>query len=220
MYSERPARLPQVISWTSRTTPGRGPSRILPDGCMDLIWHDGFVFLAGPDSTAQIFESSSSARLFGLRFGAGTLPQVTGIPADELTDRQVPLDAIWPAAEVRRIAESSAPGEALEAAALSRWRAPDPALVGVARWASAGWSVDAMAVRLGLSARQLQRRVKTGFGYGPKHLTRVLRLQRALGLARAGTPFAEVSAVSGYADQAHLSRETRALAGVPLSGLM
>ena len=80
--------------------------------------------------------------------------------------------------------------------------------------------LEPLAVRLGLSARQLQRRVKGGFGYGPKHLTRVLRLQRALGLARAGTPFAEVSAVTGYADQAHLSRDVRAMAGVPLGELV
>jgi AraC-like DNA-binding protein len=186
---------------------------------MDLIWHDGYVFMAGPDSTAQIFETSSGGRLFGLRFGAATLPQLAGFPADEFTDRQVPLDALWSPAEVRRIAESDQPLSALEEAAARRWQEPDPMLVEVAGRAQAGWTVDAIAERLGLSARQLQRRVKTGFGYGPKHLTRVLRLQRALELARRGMPFAQVSATTGYADQAHLSREARALAGVPLSSL-
>jgi AraC-like DNA-binding protein len=132
----------------------------------------------------------------------------------------VPLDAIWPVAEVRRLAEAADPAAALEEAAGRRFEPPDPALVELAGWARAGWSVDAMSARLGLSARQLQRRVRAGFGYGPKHLVRVLRLQRALGLARAGTPFAEVSAVAGYADQAHLSREVRALAGVPLGELV
>jgi AraC-like DNA-binding protein len=51
-------------------------------------------------------------------------------------------------------------------------------------------------------------------------LARVLRLQRALVLARGGSPFAEVSAAAGYADQAHLAREVKALAGVPLGALM
>jgi len=51
-------------------------------------------------------------------------------------------------------------------------------------------------------------------------LGRVLRMQRALELARGGVAFAEVAVRAGYADQAHLSREVRALAGVPLGRLI
>ena len=65
-----------------------------------------------------------------------------------------------------------------------------------------------------------QRRSNAAFGYGPKTLARVFRMQRAVGLARSGSPFATVSAEVGYADQAHLAREVRALAGVPLGELV
>jgi AraC-like DNA-binding protein len=58
------------------------------------------------------------------------------------------------------------------------------------------------------------------FGYGPKTLARILRLGAALDLARVGTPFGRVAAETGYADQAHLSREVRSLAGVPLRELV
>lgn len=44
-------------------------------------------------------------------------------------------------------------------------------------------------------------------------LRRVLRLRRAVDLLRAGVAPAEVAARAGYADQPHLSREVRALAG-------
>ena len=221
MYSERPATgLPQVIAWRARKLPGDGPARVLPDGCMDLIWHEGEVFIAGPDTSVQHHPARPPGRTFGLRFAAGTGPQVVGVPADEFTDRQVPLDQVWSPAEVRRIAESAAPDAALLEVATARWRPPDLALVEVAARARAGWTVDAIAERLGLSARHLQRRVKTAFGYGPKTLTRVLRMQRALALARDGTPLASVAAVSGYADQAHLSRDVKALAGVPLTSLV
>jgi len=46
--------LPHVIAWRSVVGPGDGPSRILPDGCLDIIWESGRVFVAGPDTTAQI----------------------------------------------------------------------------------------------------------------------------------------------------------------------
>ena len=219
MYVERPAALPYVVAWRAIKTDG-DLDRILPDGCLDLIWSDGRVFVAGPDTTAQVHPPRPGSRVAGLRFAAGTGPAVVGVPADEITDRRVPLEQVWSGAEVRRIADADDPLAALEAAAPRRWQDPDRALVAVAAQARAGRTVDAIAGSCGLSARHLQRRCRTAFGYGPKTLTRILRLQRALSLARDGMSFAAVSATAGYADQAHLSRDVRALAGVPLGALV
>jgi AraC-like DNA-binding protein len=220
MYSERPSRLPHVIAWHSTAPPGGSEIRILPDGCLDIIWDNGLVYVAGPDTAAEVASAPPGSRSFALRFANGTGADVLGVPADELTDRQVPLTDLWPASEVRRLAEAPDPMAALEATALRRWQAPDRAMVALAAGARAGQPVGAIADSLGLSPRHLQRRCKFAFGYGPKTLARVLRLQRALALARAGSPFAEVSATAGYADQAHLSREVKALAGVPLGALL
>jgi AraC-like DNA-binding protein len=220
MYRERASTLPHVTAWWSVTEPGDGPKRILPDGCLDIIWGAGRVFVAGPDTTAQVAAASPGSRSFALRFGSGSGPVVLGVPASELVDRQVPLEELWPAADVRRLAEAADPLAALEEAAAARWREPDRAMVALARAARAGVPVGVFADRAGLSARQLQRRSNTAFGYGPKTLHRVFRLQRAVALARDGHPFADVAADAGYADQAHLARETRALAGVPLGTLI
>jgi len=75
--------------------------------------------------------------------------------------------------------------------------------------------VAVLAAQAGLSERQLHRRCLTAFGYGPKMLDRVLRLQRflALGRARPAASLAELAAAAGYADQAHLGHECRALGG-------
>ncbi|MBO0829033.1 MAG: helix-turn-helix domain-containing protein, partial [Streptosporangiales bacterium] len=66
----------------------------------------------------------------------------------------------------------------------------------------------------------LHRRSLTVFGYGPKTLTRILRMTRAVDLARTGTPFATVAAATGYADQAHLARDVRSLTGEALRRLV
>jgi AraC-like DNA-binding protein len=220
MYSERPSRLPFATAWRAEAPPGGRTTRILPDGCLDLIWASGRVFVAGPDTVAEPATAPPGARTFGLRFAVGTGPAVLGVPADEFTDREVPLADVWGAAAARRLAGAADPLRALEDAAARRWRPPDRTMVAVAAQARAGRPVDAIAAACGLGPRQLLRRCTTTFGYGPKLLTRVLRMQRALGLARGGTPFAEVAAVAGYADQAHLARDVRALAGAPLRTLL
>jgi AraC-like DNA-binding protein len=75
-------------------------------------------------------------------------------------------------------------------------------------------SVAALADALGCTPRSVHRRCQAAFGYGPAVLRRVLRFRRAATLLRAGVSPAEVAVAAGYADQPHLSRETRALAGV------
>jgi AraC-like DNA-binding protein len=220
MYSERASSLPHVIAWRSVTPPRAGEHRILPDGCLDIIWRDGEVFVAGPDTTAQLGRPMPGSRMFALRFGAGTGPPVLGLPASELVDRQVPLDALWPSSQVRPLAEADDPLAAITRAAARRWSPPDPVMVALAAPTGAGRRVDEIAARCGLSNRQLLRRSNSAFGYGPKTLARILRLQKAVGLARGGLPFASVSASAGYADQAHLAREVRAMAGVPLGRLL
>jgi AraC-like DNA-binding protein len=51
-------------------------------------------------------------------------------------------------------------------------------------------------------------------------LDRVLRLNLALDRARAGLSLAEVAARTGYADQAHFTRDVKALTGVPPRALL
>jgi AraC-like DNA-binding protein len=219
MYQERASMLPGVVAWRV-VQPATAASRVLPDGCLDIIWHDGEVFVAGPDTTAQVGTTPGGSRFAALRFAGGTGPAVLGLPACELTDRRVPLDDLWPAALVRRLAAADDPAAALEAAVSRRWLRPDPLMVAVQAWARAGWTVNAMSAACGLSERHLHRRCLAAFGYGPKMLTRILRMRRALALARGGRPFAEVAALAGYADQAHLSRDVRRLTGVTLGELL
>jgi AraC-like DNA-binding protein len=193
---------------------------------MDLLWHEGRLIVAGPDTHAYVPEDAAG-HWAGVRLYPGTGPTFLGVPAHELRDLRVGLADLWPASEVRRltarVAAAADPVTALEQVALDRAAAvepPDPLLREVVTALDAGRSIAATADRLGLSARQLHRRSLTAFGYGPKTLARVLRLQRALALARSGLPFAETATRSGFADQAHLARDVRELAGVTLRELL
>jgi AraC-like DNA-binding protein len=91
--------------------------------------------------------------------------------------------------------------------------APDP-LVGAAVTAldRPQARVAAVAAELGVSARQLQRRVADAVGYGPKMLARVLRFRRLQSLPPS--PLVELALAAGYADQAHMTAEVTKLAGV------
>lgn len=206
MYSEWPSSVPGAIRWTS--VGDVGPALILPDGCMDVIVVDGAPIVAGPDAVAARASGFDGARLDGLRFPSGMLPQLLGIAADELTGRRVYLAEILP----RRRIPSAADPEAI-AGALLDGVGLDTRIATVAAWLRAGRSVGEVAAATGLGERALHRLARRSFGYGPKTLARIQRFQRAVGPIRAGCALAEVAAASGYADQAHLTREVRALTG-------
>jgi AraC-like DNA-binding protein len=225
VYTERASRLPGAVVWR-RTIEDPVVRPVLPDGCMDLLWNDGRLLVAGPDTQAYVPEGGPR-HWAGVRFYPGTAPAFLGVPAHELRDRRVELADLWPAAEVRRlrgrIEAAADPMTGLEAVALQRaadTEPPDPLLLRVVAALDTGRPVAATADELGLGARQLHRRCLTAFGYGPKTLARVLRLQRALALARDGVPLAETAVRAGFADQAHLARDVRELAGMPLSQLL
>jgi AraC-like DNA-binding protein len=96
----------------------------------------------------------------------------------------------------------------------------DPAGTAISGALRRGRTVGEVAWDLGFSERQLHRRSLATFGYAPKILQRIVRFQRALTLARAGVPLAEVAVTAGYADQAHLSHDVKRLSGVSMRRLV
>ncbi|WP_309235765.1 helix-turn-helix domain-containing protein [Amycolatopsis sp. SID8362] len=62
--------------------------------------------------------------------------------------------------------------------------------------------------------RRLRRRFVQAVGYGPATYLRVSRFQRAVALAPHSPDLASLAASAGYSDQAHLSRDCRALTGL------
>jgi len=216
-YRERPSAVPGVTLWQRQVGPGPCTTRIMPDGCLDLLWDGRRLLIAGPDTRAREHAFPAGAEYAALRFSGGTGPALLGIPADALRDQTIDVEDLLPPGEARLLIERVA---ASPVAALERWsqaRAAahpvDPLGPRVLAMATARVPVSDMADRLGLSTRQLHRRCLSSFGYGPRRLTRVLRLSRLCDERGSGVPLAQLAHAIGYTDQAHLSREVRELAG-------
>ncbi|TRC72948.1 helix-turn-helix transcriptional regulator [Mesorhizobium sp. WSM4310] len=74
--------------------------------------------------------------------------------------------------------------------------------------------ISSIAEKLGWSRKHLAGSFSNAIGIGPKTLSRIVRFNRALGLSRRQTAdWADIAADCGYADQAHMVREFRDLAG-------
>jgi AraC-like DNA-binding protein len=216
-YRERPVDRPGIACVWSRSLASAATHRIVPDGCADVIWEreTGRLFVAGPDTEAQV-GTSEPGTMVGLRFEPGAV--ALGVPADELRDGRIDLDAFR--ADGRELSERLGAAEDPHQVLLDAFPAHvDPVVGQIRELAVRTGSVRAIADTVGLGERQLRRRSLAAFGYGPKVLHRVLRFDRAVRRARAGLSFADVAYREGYTDQAHLAREVKTLAGTTLSAL-
>jgi AraC-like DNA-binding protein len=156
-----------------------------------------------------------------------------GLPAAELAERSVELEDV-----VGRVASSLR--DQLQGCATwpERFAALERVLLGLVRDNDSGceaapgvreaWrlirrgrgstSVAAVASHVGWSTRHLEQRFRGEFGITPKSAVRLTRFERSVGAVRdARRRLADVAAECGYADQSHLAREWRDLAGLPPS---
>jgi AraC-like DNA-binding protein len=216
-----------ACAWERRGEDGP-PVRVLPDGCIDIIWSEGSgTHIVGANTTAFLVSLPPGARVAGVRMRPGAGAALLGIEAAALRDARIPLVDVW-ADDARvldeRVRAAADPVAALLAALRARTprlAPPDPLVrAAVTRLHDPRARVETLAGELAVSTRQLRRRFDVSVGYGPKRLARVLRLERALEAARAGEELALAAAVAGYADQAHFGHECRALAGVSPAALL
>ena len=215
--------------WVSVTAADEGTlTPVLPDACADLIWQsDVGAYVAGPDTGPNPARLPPRTVMVAVRFRPGAGGAALGLPLSELLDQRVDA-ADLPVVPAGRLPGSLAPAEALRrltgiAAELVTERPPDRLVLEAARrLGRPGERADLLAERLGISERQLRRRCQAAVGYGPRMMSRVLRFRRFLSrIDAAGAPvdLAGLAAETGYADQAHMTRESARLAGLPPAAL-
>jgi len=221
-----PLRAEVECAWTAGV-PAHAAAQVqqvLPDGCMDLVWTGRELLVAGPDTAPHPARREPGVLGAGLRFAPGRLPALLGVPGAAVRDQRVPLAELHPALARRvqgPLRQGAPPVPVLLGLAAALPGSPaEPGVRAVAAHLAAGASARGTAGLLGWTERSLHRRCLAAFGYGPAVLRRVLRFRRAAALLHEGVPIAQAAAVAGYADQPHLSREVRALAGVAPSDLL
>lgn len=147
---------------------------------------------------------------------------ILGMPAGELKGTIIPLEEVVPFGrlydEVAGAPDWQTRFDLLDEALL------DPASRGEAVRSELAWAwqrlhrnpaqrIDALARELGWSRRHLASAFTSEYGVGPKQAARLVRFKRARDLLARGRSISCVAAETGFADQAHLTREWRNLAG-------
>jgi AraC-like DNA-binding protein len=206
--------------------------RVLPDGCMDIIFVLGGgtrvgASVVGTMTTALVVPTATRAEYLAVRFRPGQAYHVLGVPASALTDRAVALDDVWgDGGELleRLLAESSldARVRVLDFALVRRLKArsrPDglvDAAVDRIRAARGRVEIAALCGALGVTRQHLARQFGERVGVAPKVLARVVRLQNVVQRVLAGdaADWSGLAYECGYADQSHLVGEFRALVGL------
>lgn len=225
-------------------THGVTREQLVPTGLMQLVFrfsaplrvfadhadYEGRTFgpalVGGVRSSAYLRDLSQPERSLGAQLRSGLGASLLGAPADTLAQRHTRLADLWGHDAERtheRLAEAVDPAQklnVLESILIERLarRAPTPPpglLAALASIEAGGRVADAVALS-GFSHRHFVARFERAVGLPPKLYARVRRLTRALSaLTRAESDSLSALALAhGFSDQAHFTRELRALGGM------
>jgi AraC-like DNA-binding protein len=224
--------------WVQEVSPDSSPFafQAVPNGCVEVVCVlGGLPYVIGIQSGLTREILAPGTVMVGVRFRPGAAAPVLRTPAGKMVDLTVGCDDLWRGSAVsvgEVLAAAGSPQEAarlLEAEVLRRVRAatdPDPLVrsaVGMLVFDPAN-AVRTLTTELHISDSQLRRRFMTAVGCPPKVLHRTLRFWGFLALAQSGPQrrrsLAALAGSAGYADQAHLARESVAITGVAPSELL
>ncbi|MEO8751570.1 MAG: AraC family transcriptional regulator [Casimicrobiaceae bacterium] len=227
--------------WTheSAASAGRAPP-IAPDGCCEWILHlaqpplalragtwrrQPRTYLFGQLQRPLLLHSDRATRCLAVRFKPHAATAILHVPGSALYPEELMFpDLARSLAFLHGLSGVDTVDRAYRSvvAALRRLardaRTFDPLVIAAVEALECNHDeerIAGLARRLGVSSRTLQRRFLDGVGLTPKRFARIARMQQGLRLlALPEASAASVAHTLGYADQAHLTRELMALAGV------
>ena len=188
----------------------------VPDGCVEIIrrlsgrsqWNgeQPAMFVAGMADRPATFRISGDARFAAIRLWPWAWPYLSPIEPEAMWDRWLPMLEPELAVLADLLPDFEAAGTWLNT------RLPP---LGLGEVILSSTSVAEIRTRTGMGARALQRWFGSNIGMSPSRYLRVLRFQKAFAQVGSEPSLAEHAAAHGFADQAHMAREFKALAGTP-----
>jgi AraC-like DNA-binding protein len=190
------------------------PPAVFDDGWFMGVWTRRFLF-----------EYPTRVRLVGVHFKPWGMSPFVDMPATELRNRWVPVDAVWRRFLDRirnQVGDIASATEALEQELRSRLvEAPSRGLDLVqhtgGRLATFHGAdpVGALTDAAGVSGNHLATQFKSHVGVTPKRVARIYRFARLILSVDALRPvdWSELAHTAGYFDQAHFSREFKDFTG-------
>jgi AraC-like DNA-binding protein len=243
MHFSQHAAPPPLAHWVKSIWSAKGtraefaaPEPIVPDGCVEIVLNlaDPFAdhrglqpldLIAGQMTGPVTALATGDVDLIGVRFWPGRAGAALRLPVWQLRDQLIAASSVLRGSaqlvealrELPRLQRINHLSAALSQQFGSRSRSTSAvdhalALIGMQR---GNIAIDAVARRVGLTRRHLERRFKDEVGLGMKQFARITRVHAAIRMVddqpmRSG---ADIAARCGYSDQAHMIRECKTLAG-------
>lgn len=217
------------------------PERVLPDGCIEWIFHlaapfqrqingdfelQQRSFVVGELTQFILVQPTGPTLAMGVRFRPGGAYRFMPAPLNLLTNETVSTEDVWGSAgkylEAAVLAEPAQLGRQrlVENFLLGRLHrtAERPRFEAAVRQIveSRGQGrVDQVAAGIGMSSRQLEREFRASAGISPKALARIIRFQNLMKMVGESQlrDWVGLAIASGYADQPHMVREFREFCG-------
>ena len=220
------------------------PQRILPDGCMELIFHYGEKnsrlngkgqaeleprsLVSGQIKRHIQIQNNGQVGVFGVRFRPHGLYSFFRQPLRELAEQVIDLKFIF--GKDGRIIESKMIEAKTNWERISLIQKFLLKQLNPIHWQDSFFhsalkliknsggliSIDDLSLKVGLSGRQLERKFNEVIGLTPKLYSRIIRFQRLFPLIKQhpGSSLTWLANESGYFDQAHFIRDFKEFSGL------
>ncbi|NDW12014.1 AraC family transcriptional regulator [Bacteroides sp. 214] len=241
MYKEYPPdlRLQHLIEtyWvTDDVIENPFTHRILPDGCVDIIFDfgsnqpsAGLPMLVGTmTSLLEITYQPGRVQMMGIRFAPAGITAFTRMPIFGITNRNIELplaETLFDESFYERLPEMEYVQERVAyintylLARMHKLYLPDRQIrhaVSLIQSNNGHVSVREIAGEVCLSERQFERRFKTTIGISPKVFSNIMRFRsvRSYMKAHPDESMYEIAIACGYHDHSHMNKEFQRLGSI------